>query len=155
MDQESGSYQVAEHLLAQVIAPVELPVFTHPDIAKQYQDGVCNRLDAELADILCGCGEEEQTSEATLIPLTNEAASVLKGLNCIALIQGGQVLPLLDIEQMTAVPTTLQERVQLYHAAARTLLEAIAAIYEDWAESRKLQTRQDDDPDLPCPITGK
>ena len=64
------------------------------------------------------------------ISLTEEALAVLNNLNCIALIQGGQVLPLLDIEHMST-PMTPIERAHLYHSAARTLLEIIAAILED------------------------
>lgn len=135
MNQDTDQRQ--DHILDQVTVSAPAPTFVHPDVARHYQDGVCSRLDAELADILRGCDGGEQSGEAALITLSSEAASALGGLNCIALIQDGQVLPLLDIEQMTTPPITMQQRVQLYHAAARTLLEAIAAIYEDRAEQRK------------------
>ena len=64
------------------------------------------------------------------ISLTDEALAVLSGLNCIALLQAGQVLPLLDIEQM-ATPMTASERAQIYHSVARTLLDIVAAILDD------------------------
>ncbi|SRR6266567_724876 len=139
MNQDTDRRQ--EHILDQVTVSAFAPTFVHPDVAGHYQDGVCSRLDAELADILRGCEGAEQSGETALIPLTGEAASALGSLNCIALIQDGQVLPLLDIKQMTTPPITMQQRVQLYHAAARTLLEAIAAIYED----RFQQTQSQDD----------
>jgi hypothetical protein len=68
--------------------------------------------------------------EESPLSLTDEALAVLHNLNCIALIQGGQVLPLLDIEHMST-PMTAIQRAHLYHSAARTLLESIAAILED------------------------
>jgi hypothetical protein len=64
------------------------------------------------------------------IALTDEALTVLHNLNCIALIQGGHALSLLDIEHMTT-PMTAVERAQLYHSVARTLLDIVAAILED------------------------
>lgn len=78
--------------------------------------------------------------------LSGEALAAMRALNCIALIQGGQVLPLLDIEQMPT-PMTVAQRVQVFHAAARTLLEAIAVIYEDRARRTK---SQDDDNEGDC-----
>jgi len=140
MNQDTDRRQ--EHILDQVTVSAPVPTFAHPDVARHYQDGMCSRLDAELADILRGCEGAEQSGETALIPLTGEAASVLGSLNCIALIQDGEVLPLLDIKQMTTPPITMQQRVQLYHAAARTLLEAIAAIYED--RFQQTQSRDDD-----------
>jgi hypothetical protein len=143
MNQDTDWQQ--EHILDQVTVSALAPTFVHPDVARHYQDGAYSRLDADLADILRGCEGAEQTGTAALIPLTGEAASALGSLNCIALIQDGQVLPLLDIEQMTTPPITMQQRVQLYHAAARTLLEAIAAIYEDRAEQRKRSQGDDNE----------
>jgi hypothetical protein len=108
------------------------PEFHHSDIARQYQDGeFTSRLDAELADVLRAC----QLAEGP-----GEAAVILRQLNCIAPIQDGQILPILDIEKTSALMTAPQ-RAHLYHAAARTLLEAIAAIYEESAQ----QTKSPDD----------
>ena len=143
MNQDTDQQQ--EHILDHITVSVPAPTFVHPNIARHYQDGSYSRLDAELADILRGCDGGEQSGEAALIPLTGEGSSALGSLNCIALIQDGQVLPLLDIEQMTAAPITMQQRVQLYHAAARTLLEAIAAIYEDRTEQKRRSQDGDDE----------
>jgi hypothetical protein len=142
MQQETNESQEQQHILDQIVIPALPPEFHHSDIAQHYQDGAfTTRLDAEIADILRGCQPAEESGEAAPITLSDDAASVLKELNCIALIQGGLLLPLLDIEQVTA-PLTTAQKARLYHAAARTLLEAIAAIYEDQAQRAK---RQDDD----------
>ena len=107
------------------------PVFAHLDIAEHYQEGrFSSRLEAELADILWNGQPVEEPEGGRPIALTDEALAVLNSLNCIALIQGGQVLPLLDIEHMSTPMTPIQ-RTHLYHSAARTLLEIIAAILED------------------------
>ncbi len=107
------------------------PVFAHIDIAEHYQQGrFSSRLEAELADILWNGQPVEEPEGGRPIALTDEALSVLHDLNCIALMQGGQVLPLLDIEHLST-PRTAIERAQLYHAAARTLLDIVAAILED------------------------
>ena len=107
------------------------PVFAHLDIAEHYQEGrFSSRLEAELADLLWnGQPVKEPTGERP-ISLNDEALTALHPLNCIALIQAGQVLPLLDIEHL-ATPITAIERADLYHSAARALLEIVAAILED------------------------
>jgi len=141
MQQDTNQSQEQPHILDQIVIPALPPEFHHSDIAEHYQGGAfTNRLDAEIADILRGCQPAEESGEAVPMTLSGEAASVLKELNCIALIQDGQVLPLLDIEKMDA-PMTAAQRAHLYHTAARTLLDAIAAIYEDQAQRAK---REDD-----------
>jgi hypothetical protein len=107
------------------------PVFAHIDIAEHYQQGrFSSRLEAELADILWNDQPVEEPEGVRPLSLTDEALAVLSNLNCIALLQGGKVLPLLDIEQL-ATPRTAIERAQLYHSAARTLLDMVAAILEN------------------------
>jgi hypothetical protein len=107
------------------------PVFAHVDIAEHYQEGrFSSRLEAELADILWNGQPVEEPEGGIPIALKDEALSVLHNLNCIALIQAGQVLPLLDIEDIST-PRTAIERAQLYHAAARTLLDIVVAILEE------------------------
>ena len=107
------------------------PVFVHVDIAKHYQQGrFSSRLEAELADILWNDQPVEEPEGGRPISLTDEALAVLNNLNCIALLQAGQVLPLLDIEHMST-PMTAIERAQLYQSVARTLLDIVAAILED------------------------
>jgi len=141
MHQDTSNDQDGQHLLDQLIVPALPAEFYHSDIARQYEDGAfTSRLDAEVADVLRGCQKSVESGEAAPMTLSGEALAALKHLNCIALIQNGQVLPLLDIEQ-TAAPMTAMQKAHLYHAAASTLLEAIAAIYEDQAQRAK----QDDD----------
>ena len=107
------------------------PVFAHLDIAEHYQEGrFSSRLEAELADILWNGQPVEEPEGGRPITLTNEDLAILHTLNCITLIQAGQVLPLLDIEHL-ATPITAIERAELYHSAARALLEIVAAILED------------------------
>ena len=107
------------------------PAFAHIDIAEHYQEGrYSSRLEAELADILWNGQPVEEPGEGRPIPLTGEALAVLRNLHCIALLQSGQVLPLLEIEHLAA-PATAIERAQLYHSVARTLLEIVAAILQD------------------------
>jgi len=107
------------------------PVFAHIDIAEHYQQGrFSSRLEAELADILWNGQPVEEPEGVRPITLTDEALAVLHNLNCIALLQAGQVLPLLEIEHL-ATPATAVERAQLYHSVARTLLDIVAAILED------------------------
>ncbi len=107
------------------------PVFAHLDIAEHYQQGrFSSRLEAELADILCNDQPVEEPVGERPIALTDEPMAALHNLNCIALLQAGQVLPLLDLEHMST-PRTALERAQLYHAAARTLLDIVAAILEE------------------------
>ena len=141
MQQDSNQQQEQPHLLDQVVVPAFPPQFQHADIGRQYQDGeFTSRLDAEIEDILL-CGQPAgESGETAPITLSDEAAAALEGLHCIALIQDGLLLPLLDIEHVTA-PLTAAQKARLYHAAARTLLEAIAAVYEDQARCAK---RQDD-----------
>ncbi|MBV9019306.1 MAG: hypothetical protein JOZ71_01185 [Ktedonobacteraceae bacterium] len=71
----------------------------------------------------------EEPKEGRPISLTDEALAVLNNLNYIALLQAGQVLPLLEIEHL-ATPATAIEREKLYHAAARMLLDIASAILE-------------------------
>ena len=131
MSQDTSHHQEQQHGLDQVSIPALPPVFAHVNIAEHYQEGCfSSRLEAEIADILENCQPLEEPEEGRPIPLTDEALAVLGDLNCIVLIQRGQVLPLLDIEHMPT-PMTATQKAQLYHSAARTLLEAIAAILED------------------------
>jgi hypothetical protein len=107
------------------------PVFAHAVIAEHYQEGrFSSRLEAEITDILWHSQPVEEPEGGSPISLTDEALAALNNLNCIALLQGGQVLPLLDIERMST-PVTAIERAQLYHSVARTLLDIVAAILED------------------------
>ena len=140
MNRDTGKPQ--EHILDQVTISALAPAFTHPDIAEQYQGGQFNRLEAEVADILRSCLSQEEQDGAETLP-------ALRALNCIALIQDGQALPLLDIEKTTA-PVTAMQKVQLYHAAARTLLEAITAIYGDQAGRGKSRSQGDDNEGGSC-----
>ncbi len=130
MSQETRHNQ-DQHGRNQLPVPALPPVFAHAVIAEHYQQGrFSSRLEAELADILWNGQPVEEPEGGRPITLTDEALAVLHTLNCIALIQAGQVLPLLDIEHL-ATPMTAIERAQLYHSAARTLLEIVAAILED------------------------
>jgi hypothetical protein len=130
MSQETRRHQ-DQHGRDQLPVPALSPVFAHAVIAEHYQQGrFSSRLEAELADILWNGPPVEKPAGGRPITLTDEALAVLHTLNCIALIQAGQVLPLLDIEHL-ATPMTAIERAQLYHSAARTLLEIVAAILED------------------------
>ena len=114
------------------------PVFAHVDIAEHYQQGrFSSRLEAELADLLWNDQPVEELESVECgfiqhvpISLTEEALAGLNNLNCIALLQGGQVLPLLDIERMPT-PMTAIERAHFYHSTAQTLLDIVAAILED------------------------
>lgn len=142
MQQDNNQQREQPHMLDQVVVPALPPEFQHADIDRQYQDGeFTSRLDAEIEDILRSGQPAGESGETAPITLSDEAASALEGLHCIALIQDGLLLPLLDIEQVTA-PLTAAQKAHLYHAAARTLLDAIAVIYEDQARRAK---RQDDD----------
>jgi len=131
MSQDTSHHQEQQHVLDQVTIPALPPVFAHVVIAEHYQEGrFSSRLEAEIADILWNGQPLEEPEGVRPISLTDEALAVLNNLNCIALIQGGQVLPLLDIEHVST-PMTAIQRAHLYHSAARTLLEIIAAILED------------------------
>jgi len=97
----------------QLPVPALPPVFAHAVIAEHYQQGrFSSRLEAELADILCNGQPLEEPEEGRPIPLTDEALAALHTLSCIALIQAGQVLLLLEIEHL-ATPMTAIERAQL------------------------------------------
>ena len=131
MSQDTSHHQDQQGRVQVPLAALP-PVFAHVDIAEHYQQGrFSSRLEAELADILWNGQPEEEPEGGRPIALTDEPLAALHNLNCIALIQGGQVLPLLDLEQMST-PRTALERAQLYHAAARTLLDIVAAILEEW-----------------------
>ena len=130
MSQETRHHQ-DPHGRDQLPGPALPPAFAHTVIAEHYQQGLfSSRLEAELADILYNGQPEEESEGERSISLTDEAPAALHTLNCIALIQAGQVLPLLDIEHL-ATPITAIERAQLYHSAARRLLDIVAAILEE------------------------
>jgi len=130
MNQDTNERQEQQHILDQIVTPALPPKFHHSDIGRQYEEGeFTTRLDAEVEDILRGSQPVEGPGETAPITLTDDRLTTLKQLTCIALIQDGQVLPLLDIEK-TAAPLTSMQKAHLYHAAARILLEAIAAIFE-------------------------
>ncbi len=146
MHQDANNREDQQHILDRITIPALPPAFTHRVIEKQYQAGQYSRLEAEITDILqlFQPPQVQGGEEAMPLILTDEALTILKHFNCIALIQEGQVLPLLDIEHLPT-PVTAAQRIHLYHTVTRTLLDAIAAILEDQAESRKHQTQQDDD----------
>lgn len=129
----SGHFQEQQQERDQLSMAALPPVFAHIDIAQQYQEGLfSSRLDAELADLLWNeqpAGEAEEPEGIRPISLTDEAPAFLNNLNCIALLQAGRVLPLLDIEHL-ATPRTAIEHAQLYQSAARTLLDIAAGILE-------------------------
>ena len=131
MSQESSHHQELQQGRDQLPLAALPPVFAHFDIAEQYQQGLfSSRLEAELADILWNGQPVEEPAGGKPLALTEEALSVLNTLNCIALLQAGQVLPLLEIEQLTT-PATAIELAQVYHSVARTLLDIVAAILEE------------------------
>src|SRR2546421_5999170 len=131
MNQDRSHSQEQQQAREQLPMAALPPVFAHIDIAEHYQQGrFSSRLEAELADILWNDQPVEEPEGGRPISLTDEALTVLNNLNCIALLQAGQVLPLLEIEHL-ATPATAIERAQLYHSVARTLLDIVAAILED------------------------
>jgi len=76
-------------------------VFAHRDIAELYEQGFFpSRMEAELADMLyqpatpAPARAQESEEHATIAVANTEQ---LTHLNCIALIQDGQVLPILDL----------------------------------------------------------
>ncbi len=109
-------------------------VFAHQEIAALYEQGFySNRVEAELADMLyqsdldASAHAQEEVESA---PIAVTDTRQLTALNGIALIQDGHVLPILNLAQMP-FPQRLQDRVRLYHQAAQTLLEAVAAVLEE------------------------
>jgi hypothetical protein len=127
MNQDRSHFHVQQQGRDQLPIAALPPVFAHLDIAEHYQQGrFSSRLEAEIADILWS----GRPVEVRPISLTDEALAVLHHLNCIALLQAGQVLPLLEIEHL-ATPGPVIERAQIYHSVARTLLDIVAAILED------------------------
>jgi len=150
MQQDSNQQREQPHFLDQIVVPALPPEFQHTDVARHYQGGeFTSRLDAEIEDILRGGQPPGESGESAVITLSGEAAATLKDLNCLALIQDGQILPILDIERVSA-PMTAVQKAHLYHAAARTLLEAIAAIYEDQAQ--RAHPQDDDSKGNGCPV---
>ena len=131
MNQDRSHYQEQQQGRDQLPIAALPPVFAHAVIAEHYQEGrFSSRLEAELADILWNGQPVEKPGGERPMTLTEEALSVLNNLNCIALLQAGQVLPLLELEHL-ATPQTAIERAQLYHSVARTLLDIVAAILEE------------------------
>ena len=131
MSQDTSHHQEQQQGRDQLPIAALPPVFAHAVIAEHYQQGwFSSRLEAEITDILWNGQPVEEPEGVRPISLTEEALSVLSNLNCIALLQGGQVLPLLEIEHL-ATPATAIELVQLYHSVARTLLDIVAAILQD------------------------
>jgi hypothetical protein len=105
MQQDSNQQREQPHILDQVVVPALPPEFQHADISRQYRDGeFTSRLDAEIEDILRGCQPAGESGETAPITLSGDAASALEGLHCIALIQGGQVLPLLVSDKKPGLP---------------------------------------------------
>lgn len=130
MNQDTNHHQEQQERDQLPVAALP-PAFAHTVIAEHYQEGrFSSRLEAELADILWNDQPVEEREEGGPISLTDEALAVLSRLNCIALLQAGQVLPLLELEQLTT-PATAIERVQIYHSVAQTLLDIVAAILDD------------------------
>jgi hypothetical protein len=131
MNQDISHYQEQQQGRDQLPIAALPPMFAHLDIEEHYQQGrFSSRLEAELADILWNGQPVEEPEGVRPISLTGEALAILSNLNCIALLQAGQILPLLDLEHL-ATPITAIEKAQLYHSAARTLLDIVAAILED------------------------
>ena len=124
------------------------PRFTHDSVAEAYQQGLfCNRVDAELADLFTSLGVEveEQPQEGTM-PLTDEA---IASLNCIAIIQGGRIIPCMDLEQMPK-PTTAMQKMELCAMAARVVLDALIEILDHWDERASTWRYNDDEEGGPC-----
>src|SRR6266852_9882485 len=108
MSQDTSHHQEQQHVLDQVTIPALPPVFAHVVIAEHYQEGqFSSRLEAEIADILWNGQPVEEPEGRRPIALTDEPLAALHNLNCIALIQAGQVLPLLDLEQMSTPRTAI------------------------------------------------
>src|SRR5713226_9485110 len=109
MSQDTSHHQEQQHGLDQVTIPALPPVFAHVVIAEHYQEGrFSSRLEAEIADILWNGQPVEEPEGGRPIALTDEPLAALHNLNCIALIQAGQVLPLLDIEDISTPRTAIE-----------------------------------------------
>ena len=106
------------------------PTFIHTNIAEAYQEGLFgSRLDAELADIFATCHvEEEKPQQQGTIALTSEG---IESLSCIAIIQGGQIIPVIDLQDMPK-PTTLAQKMSLCALVARAVLDALIEIFDHW-----------------------
>ena len=106
------------------------PTFTHANIAEAYREGLFgSRLDAELADIFASCHiEEEKPQQQGTIALTDKG---IESLSCIAIIQGGQIIPVIDLQDMPK-PTTLAQKMSLCALVARAVLDALIEIFDHW-----------------------
>jgi hypothetical protein len=106
------------------------PTFTHANIAEAYREGLFgSRLDAELADIFASCHiEEEKPQQQGTIALTDKG---IESLSCIAIIQGGQIIPVIDLQDMPK-PTTLAQKMSLCALVARSVLDALIEIFDHW-----------------------
>ncbi len=110
--------------------PTPEPAFIHTNIAEAYREGLFgSRLDAELADIFMSCQvEEEKPQQQGTIALTDEA---IEGLNCIAIIQGGQIIPVIDLQNMPK-PTTPAQKMSLCALVARAVLDTLIEVFNHW-----------------------
>ena len=118
------------------------PAFRHADIKKQYEKGEYqSRLQAEVVDILRDC-QLLEAGEAGTIPLTAEA---LEHLNCLAIIQNGQIIHVVDMERMQQ-PETPAQRMDLCAIAARAILDALIEALQYWDKHPdQPHVKQDDD----------
>jgi hypothetical protein len=126
--------------------------FECKEVEQKYTDGMyASRLDAELEDILRSCFPEQKDirgkeDEVTAFPV--EATEVLRLLNCIALIQNGTVVRLLDVAQMPTTPLTAVQKSQLYLSVVKELMAVVTVILDDHAERHAHhQSQQCDLPD--------
>lgn len=105
------------------------PEFIHTNIAEAYREGLfSSRLDAELADIFASCHIEEEKPQQGTIALTDKD---VESLSCIAIIQGGQIIPVIDLQDMPK-PTTLAQKMSLCALVARAVLDALIEIFDHW-----------------------
>ena len=125
VNQSQGQHSASSEAL-----PTLEPTFTDTNIAEAYRQGLFgSRLDAELADIFTSCHvEEEKPQQQGTIALTDEG---IESLSCIAIIKGGQIIPIMDLLD-TPGPTTPAQKMGLCALVARAVLDALIEVFDYW-----------------------
>ena len=109
----------------------ERPVYVNGKIAELYQNGLLSRVEAEAMDVVHTCllqGQEHETS----VPETEYAEAQWEP-SCVAIVHGGEIVPVLNLEEVLQRPRTPQENLLICKRAACVMYDVLLTLLEEEA----------------------
>ncbi|GHO89528.1 hypothetical protein [Dictyobacter formicarum] len=105
------------------------PTYVNGQISELYQNGVLSRVEAEAMDIVHTCFSQGQENETRVAE--PEYTRAQWETSCVAIIHDGEVVPVLNLEDVFLRPRTPQEKLSICKRAACIMYDVLLTLLEE------------------------